>query len=172
MTRFRASLVCSSFTLLLLTGCGGGSPDGELAGSSGPSLFADGAKARSVAVTYAGLEADRAERLEAYEAHTLLHDTLETRLQAAGRLDAAGELEVVVNLDSFRLRSSSSAFWLGAMAGSDHVVADVRVLRDGAQVKAFKTDTSTILGGMFYASGSKRSRRLMTALAQRISAGL
>lgn len=172
MPRARTATALFSVFLLLLSSCGGRAPKDQHMSPTGPSVFATGSKIRSVAITYDGLDAERLKRLEAYRAHETLRTNVESRLGGSGRLDPSGDLELVIHLDTFRLRSSASAFWLGAMAGADRVVADVRVTRNGSEIRNFKTDTSTMLGGMFYASATRRTARLMKTLSERIVTGL
>lgn len=172
MPSVRSSTILISVSLLLLSACGGRSPEEAHMKPTGPSVFASDGKIRSVEITTDGLDAERLERLQAYRANEVLQTNVENLLRGDGHLDPSGDLDLVIHLDTFRLRSSASAFWLGGMAGSDQVVADVRVVRGSGEIKNFKTDTSTMLGGIFYASATRRTARLMKTLSERIVAGL
>ena len=56
--------------------------------------------------------------------------------------------------------------------GVDSIKVSVDVCRGEEVVKIYATDTSTGLGGIIYASPTKRSNRLVKTLAERIVAGL
>jgi hypothetical protein len=89
-------------------------------------------------------------------------------LSNAGKGDA--ETTVRVQITRFRLRSGSSAFWLGAMAGADIIACSVEVLQAGTVTKQFETDTSTIMGGLIMPGPVTRFNRLVAELARRIAA--
>lgn len=88
------------------------------------------------------------------------------------RFAADGELVVHVSITYFRLRSGGNAFWLGGMGGADKLKVSVEVVDGGARLKQFETDTSTVLGGIAYASPTRRSARLIQAISERIVADL
>ncbi len=171
MIRIRiASLLLLAATAAVA--CGGRAPEAAADEPPAPSVFLDGSKVGGVEVTYDGLEPDRVERLEAYEGPRLIREGVESKLAAVGNLDPAGALDVTIELDKFRLRSSASAFWWGAAAGVDQIIVTVRVSKNGEEVKSFSTNTSTVLGGIAYAGGGRRMQRLTDSLAERIVARL
>ena len=99
---------------------------------------------------------------------------LQSRVTAllGARFAADGELVVHVSIGNFRLRSGGNAFWLGAMGGADMLEVSVEVVDGGTPLKHFETDTSTVLGGIAYASPTRRSARLVQSISERIVAGL
>ncbi len=91
-------------------------------------------------------------------------------LMNAGKNDGSTRLKI--RITRYRLRSSSSAFLLGAMAGADTIACEVEVERNGASTNRFNTDTSTILGGLIMPGSTRRFNRLARELASRIAAGV
>ena len=77
-----------------------------------------------------------------------------------------------VKITRFRLRSGASAFWLGYMAGADFIHVEITVREGGAPMKTYKTDTSTVLGGIAFVSPTKRKNRMVNTLTTLIVAGL
>jgi hypothetical protein len=80
--------------------------------------------------------------------------------------------ELKITVTDFRLRSGSSGFWLGAMAGADMLAASVQVIRTGKVEKTFSTDTSTLVAGVIRPGSVERFNRMVNTLAQRIVAGI
>ncbi len=162
--------------LLVSLSCAGGSN-----GSSqdnleryGPPVLVDGVRIASVEVVAdeALPEGPNRDQFEKYTAAKRLQDEIVRIATAASQMSPDGELAVHVRATGFRLRTGSGAFWAGAMAGADFYRVDVRIERDGAELKRFKTDTSTVLGGIAYASPTRRSQRMIETLAQRILGGI
>lgn len=162
----------SPLLLILLLACA--SPGPENAGTphdTGPSLIASGAKVASVKVR----REDSLVGADTFERYTIadrLQREVVSALSANGHYSSGGELELLVTVVNFRLRSGASAFWLGVMAGADRLGVEVTVLRGEEVVKTYETDTSTALGGAFYTSPTKRSERMIDTLAERIVSGL
>jgi len=102
------------------------------------------------------------------EVSTAVSDLLRTK----GRLDASAPATLEIVITDFRLRSWASAFWLGAMAGADRLGVEVRVQKDGETLKQYRTDTSSVLGGIAYAGTGHRFDRLVKTIAKRIVDGL
>lgn len=86
--------------------------------------------------------------------------------------DGRSDLVLHVEIDRFRLRSGGNAFWLGAMGGADVIETAVSLRRGEAVARSYTTDTSTVLGGIVYASPTRRSNRLVDTISERIVAGL
>ena len=91
------------------------------------------------------------------------------KLSGVGKQHLPDGLNITV--DHFRLRSGSSGFWLGPMAGADMLRVSVEVVRGGAVVKTFATDTSTVIGGVIRPGAVERFDRMVNTLAQRIIDG-
>ncbi|MEE9609311.1 MAG: hypothetical protein V3U03_16345 [Myxococcota bacterium] len=77
-----------------------------------------------------------------------------------------------ITVDHFRLRSGSTGFWLGFMAGADTLRVAVVVIRGGDVAKAFGTDTSTAVAGIIRPGAVERFDRMVNTLAQRIVDGI
>ena len=113
------------------------------------------------------------ERLAVYLAHGGSNEVGSEVAQALASAGKADEGTVVkIRITRFRLRSGSSAFWLGVMAGADTIACDVEVERNGRSSHRFDTDTSTILGGLLMPGTVTRFNRLVRELAKRVAAGV
>jgi hypothetical protein len=117
-------------------------------------------------------EGPRTEQFVKYSAAEVLDRELRSNLSKAGNFAEGGALELSVTATDFRLRSGGSAFWLSYMAGADFYGVEVEVKKNGRIVKTFRSNTSTTLGGIAYASPTKRTRRLSLTLSKRIANGL
>ena len=93
-------------------------------------------------------------------------------LRANQRLDASAPATLAIVITHFRLRSWASAFWLGAMAGADRLGVEVRLEKDGNTLKEYRTETSSVLGGIIFAGAGHRFNRLLKTIAKRIVDGL
>jgi hypothetical protein len=80
------------------------------------------------------------------------------------------QLQLVVT--AFRLRSTASSVWLGAMAGADMLDVTVRVVDQGREVRRFDTGAGTIVGGLIRPGAEGRFERVVQTTAERIVAGL
>jgi hypothetical protein len=115
------------------------------------------------------LEQDRVEVAKTYTLLGRIEEDVRSVLQEKGSYDsAASGITLNINVSDFRLRSGASAFWLGAMAGADRLAVNVDAEANGANLKTFKTDTSTILGGIALPAPTQRVNRMSKALAKRI----
>lgn len=144
-------------------------------GSGSVSLLTGGAMVKSVVVTLdeSGLSSDRLSKAEAYDLVSRITQDIELRLQQNSSYDANnGGLALHLNVTAFRLRSGASAFWLGVMAGADIIAVDVDVKKGSKIVKSFKTDISTVLGGMALPAPTQRVNRMSKGLAIRVAKGL
>jgi hypothetical protein len=115
---------------------------------------------------------ERVAAFKRYQVPDKLAAAVDGDLRRAGRLDPGAGTTLRLLVDDFRLRSGSSAFWAGVMAGADRISVRVFVERDGRELRSYTTNTSTALGGIAYASSTKRLDRLIKTLAERVVAGL
>jgi hypothetical protein len=77
-----------------------------------------------------------------------------------------------IRVTGFRLRSGSTGFWLGFMAGADRIEVTVEVVHGSAAAKSFSTDTSTAVAGIIRPGAVERFDRMVNTLAERIVAGI
>ena len=168
----RCSLPQAALVAVVLSGCSsvsGGIKD-PAGPTDGPSVLAAGSQisAVDVSLNQNELPSEVTEVAEQYEVTRILTNRLRDQLPAQAE-NAAGALEVKVDIIGMRLRSNGTAIWWGFMAGSDWVTVDVEVLQGGRAVKTFQTGTSTSLGGFTMGGRSSRVARMMKTLAKRIA---
>ena len=77
-----------------------------------------------------------------------------------------------IRVTGFRLRSGSTGFWLGFIAGADRIEVTVEVVRGSAAAKSFSTNTSTAVAGIIRPGAVERFDRMVNTLAERIVAGI
>ncbi len=77
-----------------------------------------------------------------------------------------------IRVTGFRLRSGSSGFWLGFMAGADRIEVTVEVVSGSAATRSFSTNTSTAVAGIIRPGAVERFDRMVNTLAERIVAGI
>jgi hypothetical protein len=169
-SRFRIGFLVLS--VALAAGCGGSSPPAPETPTG--TAITGGERVRSVEVTLAdsGLEPAEVDVLERYSIAENLQGRITSVLGERGALADNGALDVRVAINDFRLRSGSSAFWLGSMAGSDVLGVQVDVLKGGRVVRKFDTNAYTALGGVIYASPTTRANRLSKTVSIRVADGL
>jgi len=73
-----------------------------------------------------------------------------------------------VLISDFQMRSTSSALWLGAMAGADRLSSRSSLHPDEGTIYEFKSNTSTIKGGILKPGQGQRINLLTKDLAGRI----
>lgn len=158
--------------LLALIALGCASSGEEEGGYEGPEARYSGSIG-TVAVTIDETsEEAKPDTLIRYGVPEQVRSEVTTKLRSAGRQSDAGTARMDVKITSFRLRSGASAFWLGYMAGSDFIFVEVTVREGESPIKTYKTNTSTVLGGIAYTSPTKRKNRLVNTLTTRIVEGL
>ena len=148
----------------LALGCASPPGGGEIQFSS---AAPSGASAR-VAVDASPLMTDRRAAFLAHGGAERIGTAVLQELASASKEDA--NTTVQIRITRFRLRSSSSAFWLGLMAGADVIGCSVDVSKGGKLSHSFETDTSTIIGGLIRPGSLTRFNRLVAELARRIVA--
>jgi len=168
------SLIAFVFLPLLLYGCAGNPAADKSVSDKGTvkaTLLSKGRSVKNIAVNLneSNLKKERVDTAKTYTLTSRIENNVQSNLQEKGSYDSKnGDITLNINITAFRLRSGSSAFWLGAMAGADVIAVDVDVEANGENIKSFKTDTSTILGGMAFPAPSQRVNRMSKELAKRI----
>lgn len=161
----------SVLAIFSLAGCasapGGGTIQFTSTGSS-----TEGGKPVTVNVDANALQAERRDVfLKQAGAQKIAAKVLEKLAAARLKSDRSPDaLDITVN--HFRLRSGSTGFWLGAMAGADKIAVSVNVKHKGKVTKTFSTDTSTAVAGIIRPGSVERFDRMVNTLAQRIVDGI
>ncbi|MEJ2611252.1 MAG: hypothetical protein P8179_14510 [Candidatus Thiodiazotropha sp.] len=121
-----------------------------------------------VIVDYDNIAAERHKIIKKYEVISRIENGVKDRLQALKKYEEGGQVNLKIHLTGFRLRSGSSAFWLGAMAGKDFASVDVDVIQNGKKVGSYSTDASTVLGGFVKPAPSQRVNSVCKEISKRI----
>jgi hypothetical protein len=137
-------------------------------GSTLARTTSDGTPQVTVSVDASGIAQ---ERLQVFEerggaealANGILKELAETKKQPA---PAPAELRVVVT--NFRLRSTGSGFWLGAMAGADKLDVDVTLVSEGEVLKTYQTGVAGVVAGLIKPGAGKRFNGLIEVASERI----
>ena len=158
---------------LVLAACAAKDPDPAPLPAGMPALGPEVRIASvEVAIDRDGVSPSGIASLEKYEIAEKVRAAVGEALGPRRGQHGEGDLVLHIEIDHFRLRSGGSAFWLGAMGGADSIKVTVEVLRGDSPIKSYATDTSTVLGGIAYASPTRRSNRLVKTISERIVAGL
>lgn len=153
-----------------LVGCAAAPGGGTIQYTATDSIEAGG-QAVTVNVDASQLTGDRSEAfLQQAGSEKITNKVLEKLRAGGGTTQLPNALNIRVT--GFRLRSGSSGFWLGAMAGADRIEVAVEVVRGSAVTKKFSTDTSTAVAGVIRPGAVERFDRMVNTLAERIVAGI
>jgi hypothetical protein len=102
-----------------------------------------------------------------------------TRLAAAVREEMARQgrvpappVHLVLVVTNFRIRSTATSVWFGAMAGADMLDVETTAVKDDRVVKQWKTGSGSVVGGLIRPGVEGRFERLIGTTAERIVAGL
>jgi len=128
-----------------------------------------GGAAPDVAITVdaSRLPADRRATFDRLSGSARFETALRDQMLKQGRRPApSAQVDVVVT--AFRLRSTATSVWFGAMAGGDVLDVDVVVKSDGQEVRRFKTGAGQIRGGLIAPSAEGRFERLTDTTAERV----
>ncbi|MCH7706986.1 MAG: hypothetical protein IH884_00760 [Myxococcales bacterium] len=157
--------------IFALLGCASAPGGGTIQFSSTGSSTAGG-RAIIVNVDANALQAERRDVFLKQAGTQKIAEKVFEKLAAAnlGSDRSPDVLDITVN--HFRLRSGSTGFWLGAMAGADKIAVSVHVKRRGKVTKTFSTDTSTAVAGIIRPGSVERFNRMVNTLAQRIVDGI
>jgi hypothetical protein len=155
---------------LALVGCATAPGGGTIQFAATDSIEAGG-KDVTVSVDASGLSGDRREAfLRQAGTRKIANKVLQKLWSGGGKSQLPDALSIRVT--HFRLRSGSSGFWLGAMAGADRINVTVDVVSGSATPKTFSTNTSTAVGWVIRPGSVERFDRMVDTLADRIVAGI
>jgi hypothetical protein len=155
---------------LALVGCAGAPGGGTIQFAATDSIEAGG-KDVTVSVDASGLSGDRREVfLQQAGTRKIANKVLQKLWSGGGKNQLPDALNIRVT--HFRLRSGSTGFWLGAMAGADRIDVTVDVVSGSAATKSFSTNTSTAIAGIIRPGAVERFDRMVNTLADRIVAGI
>jgi 3-dehydroquinate synthase class II len=150
---------------MLLAGCGASPPRVPTAAQieAGP----------HVGVTVSpGLDAEPARAFGEHVGTTQLRNAMLDELARAGKADSLHGAALRVVVTRFRLRSTGSGVWLGAMAGGDMLDVSGTLERDGVTQREFQTGAGTIVAGLVKPTASGRFNGLLREVAKRTVAQL
>jgi len=168
--RERYSHLVVFLAALALVGCAAAPGGGTIQFAATDSIEAGG-KDVTVSVDASELSGDRSEIfLRQAGTRKLANKVLQKLWSGDGKTQLPDALNIRVT--GFRLRSGSSGFWLGPMAGADRIEVTVGVVSGGAATKSFSTNTSTAVGGFIRPGSVERFDRMVNTLADRIVAGI
>ncbi|MEE9493342.1 MAG: hypothetical protein V3W04_08200 [Gammaproteobacteria bacterium] len=168
----RISIITVLFYSLLMQGCASNPSAGEAAAKQAAnSVLTTGRSVNKIVVSLDdSLELDRKEAATKYSLTERVKNDLQDVLQGKGVFDSSAEgITVNINVSAFRLRSGVTAMLAGVLAGADILAVNVEAESNGSQLKNFKTNTSTALGGFGMPAPSQRINRMSKALAKRIA---
>ena len=154
-----------------LSGCAS-TPDEETPQRDGSPRFPDLIGRVEVTVSPSLTDEERSAAIDRQAVPDKINLAVSELLRANQRLDASAPATLAIVITHFRLRSWASAFWLGAMAGADRLGVEVRVEKNGNTLKEYRTETSSVLGGIIFAGAGHRFNRLLKTIAKRIVDGL
>ena len=102
-----------------------------------------------------------------------------SRLAAAVREEMARQgrvpappVQLVLVVTNFRIRSTATSVWFGAMAGADMLDVETTAAKDDRVLKQWKTGSGSVVGGLIRPGVEGRFDRLIGTTAERIVAGL
>ena len=150
------------FMLVLLCGCG----------APIPRVPDPGEVQRLPRVTVAlspEIEAERAQVFHEQDGATRLQNAVLDELIAhppASALTPRDELRVLVT--HFRLRSTASGVWAGAMAGADMLDVSVAIAQGDKTMRTFTTGVGGLAAGLVKPTAEGRFNGLVREVAQRI----
>jgi hypothetical protein len=166
----RCFCLVALFAALAFVGCAAAPGGGTIQFAATDSIEA-GSKDVTVSVDASGLSGDRREAfLRQAGTRKIANKVLQKLWSGDGKYQLPDALNIQVT--HFRLRSGSSGFWLGPMAGADRINVTVEVVSGGAATKSFSTNTSTAVGGFIRPGSVERFDRMVNTLADRIVAGI
>jgi hypothetical protein len=165
--RFRLVVV---LVTLAFVGCASAPGGGTLQYAATDSIEAGGRDV-TVSVDASALSGDRREVfLQQAGTKKITNKVLQKLWSGVGKRQLPDALNI--RATGFRLRSGSTGFWLGPMAGADRIEVMVEVVRASAATKNFATNTSTAVGGPIRPGAVERFDRMVNTLAERIVAGI
>ena len=155
---------------LSLVGCVTAPGGGTIQFAATDSIEAGG-KDVTVSVDASELSGDRREVfLQQAGTRKIANKVLQKLWSGDGKSEHPDALNIRVT--GFRLRSGSTGFWLGFMAGADRIDVAVEVIRGGTPTESFGTNTSTAVAGVIRPGAVERFDRMVNTLADRIVAGI
>jgi hypothetical protein len=165
--RFRLVVV---LVTLAFVGCASAPGGGTLQYAATDAIEAGGRDV-TVSVDASALSGDRREVfLQQAGTKKITNKVLQKLWSGVGKRQLPDALNIRVT--GFRLRSGSTGFWLGPMAGADRIAVTVEVVHGGVPAQSFATNTSTAVGGFIRPGAVERFDRMVNTLAERIVAGI
>jgi hypothetical protein len=163
--KFR-SIMVALIAGLILVACG--SNGSKVSSATNKPVITGKVGTVNVIVDYDKIVAERHDTIKKYEVVSRIENGVKEQLKAQNKYKSGGRVNLKIHLTGFRLRSGSSAFWLGAMAGKDFASVNVDVIQNGKKVGSYATDSATILGGIVKPAPSQRVNSVCKEISKRI----
>lgn len=128
----------------------------------------DGSPAVSVSVDGSQIAPERQKVFEERGGAEALANGVLARLAETGKQVAPGPSQLRIVVTNFRLRSTGSGFWLGAMAGADKLDVSVTVVHDGEVLRTYTTGVAGVMAGVIKPSATGRFNGLIAVASERI----
>jgi hypothetical protein len=169
-TSQRCFRLVALFAAIAFVGCASAPGGGTIQYAATDSIEAGGQDV-TVSVDANALSGDRREVfLQQAGTKKITNKVLQKLWSGVGKRQLPNALNIRVT--GFRLRSGSTGFWLGPMAGADRIAVTVEVVYGSAATKSFSTNTSTAVAGIIRPGAVERFDRMVNTLAERIVAGI
>ena len=84
----------------------------------------------------------------------------------------ASPVQLALTVTNFRIRSTATSVWFGAMAGADVLDVEATATKDDQVLARWKTGSGSVVGGLIRPGVDGRFDRLVTTTAERIVGGL
>lgn len=95
--------------------------------------------------------------------HAVLNELIRT-----GKGPSLAADRLVVTVTKFRLRSTASGVWVGAMAGADMLDVSAAVQKDGQTLRTAETGVGSIMAGMVKPTADGRFNSMVLEAAKRL----
>jgi hypothetical protein len=158
----------SAFVLLaalVATGCADGTITSISRGGSAPLR----AKVAEVTVSSASVVRERRARYDKLDGDRSIQRAIIDRLVEDGHFDSSGDMRIEVEITVFKLRSVSTALFLGFLAGEDKLYGKVSVSQDEDIGRRYRFELRSSEEWYFKVSASGRFGSLANELAEKIS---
>jgi hypothetical protein len=162
--------------VVLVSGCAGSKPSPSVSPAAAPAAVVPiepGASPSDVPlnVDEGQLSPERRAAFDKLSGPSRLTAAVREEMARQGRVPAPPvQLQLVIT--NFRIRSTATSVWFGAMAGADMLDVETTAVKDNQVLKQWKTGSGSVVGGLIRPGVEGRFERLIGTTAERIVAGL
>jgi len=162
--------------VVLVSGCAGPKPSPSVSPAGPPTAVVPiepGASPGDVplSVDEGRLSPERRVAFDKLSGSSRLAAAVREEMARQGRVPAP-PVQLVLVVTNFRIRSTATSVWFGAMAGADMLDVETTALKDNQVLKQWKTGSGSVVGGLIRPGVEGRFERLIGTTAERIVAGL